>query len=84
MADGEVSFAVASQYLLGGGNFARFTLPADAQALLDNINIGDRFIFKAARPAAVTTVRTGSGTSIEGEGSLGEATGRSSSRNCHQ
>ena len=64
-----------AQYLLGGGNYARFTLPADAQTLLDNVAISDRFIFKAARPAA-TTVRTGSGTSIEGEGSLGEATGQ--------
>ena len=45
--------------LLGGGNFARFTLPADAQTLLDNIAIGDRFIFKAARPAAVTAVSNG-------------------------
>ena len=59
VADGEVSFTVASQFTLGGGNYARFTLPADAQTLLDNVAIGDRFIFKAARPAAVTTVVTG-------------------------
>ena len=48
--DGEVSFPVASQFVLGGGNFARFTLPADAQTLLNNIATGDRWIFKAARP----------------------------------
>ena len=73
--DGEVSFTAASQFTLGGGNYARFTLPADAQALLDNVALGDRFIFKAARPAAAAVI-TGSGTSIEGEGSLGEATGQ--------
>ena len=48
--DGEVSFSVASQFVLGGGNFARFTLPADAQTLLDNLATGDRWIFKVARP----------------------------------
>ena len=52
---GEVSFAAASQFVLGGGGFARFTLPADAQTLLNGIASGDRFIFKAARPATVAT-----------------------------
>ena len=52
---GEVSFAAASQFVLGGGGFARFTLPADAQTLLNGIASSDRFIFKAARPAAVPT-----------------------------
>ena len=50
LADGEVSFAVSSQYLGAGGGFVRFTLPADAQVLFDGIGTGDRFIFKAARP----------------------------------
>ena len=52
--DGEVSFTAAAQFVLGGGGFARFTLPADAQTLLDNLASGDRWIFKTARPAAVT------------------------------
>ena len=49
LADGEVSFSAASQYVLGGGGFARFSLPADAQDLLDNLATGDRWIFKTAR-----------------------------------
>ena len=52
--DGAVSFTAAAQYVLGGGGFARFTLPADAQTLLDNLASGDRWIFKAARPATAT------------------------------
>ena len=59
--DGEVSFAVADQVsTTGGGGFARFDLPADAQTLFNNISTGDRWIFKAARPFAVT-VQTGTG-----------------------
>ena len=53
--DGEVSFSVAAQFSVGGGNYARFNLPADAQTLLDNLATGDRWIFKAARPAAAIT-----------------------------
>ena len=52
LTDGEISFSASAQFASGGGNFVRFTLPADAQDLLDNIDTGDRFIFKAARPAA--------------------------------
>ena len=54
LEDGEVSFSAASQYLLGGTGWARFTLPADAQTLLNNLGTGDRWIFKVARPAATT------------------------------
>ena len=53
-ADGLVSFAVGTQISTSGGNFVRFTLPADAQTLLDNISIGDRWIFALARPATVS------------------------------
>ena len=53
LADGEISFAVSSQYVRAGGGFVRFTLPADARTLFDGIATGDRFIFKAARPLAV-------------------------------
>ena len=52
--DGEVSFTAAAQYSVGGGNFARFNIPDDAQTLLDNLETDDRWIFKAARPVAVT------------------------------
>lgn len=52
--DGEVSFTAAVQFVSGGIAFVRFTLPADAQTLLDNLASGDRFIFKAARPTSVT------------------------------
>ena len=59
LADGVASFSAASQYILGGGGFARFTLPADAQTLLDNLASGDRWIFKAARPVAANAVNAG-------------------------
>ena len=54
-ADGVVSFDVADQ-LSGNRNSStvRFTLPADAQTLLNNIPDGGRFIFALAQPAAVT------------------------------
>ena len=57
-ADGLVSFAVADQIGLGGGNYVRFTLPADAQTLLENIDTGDRWIFALARPASVSVDHT--------------------------
>ena len=50
--DGEVSFPAAAAF--ARANQVRFTLPADAQTLLDNLEDGDRWIFKLARPAAVT------------------------------
>ena len=59
LADGEISFAVSSQYVAAGGGFVRFTLPADAQALFDGIATGDRFIFKAARPQAAAVPLAG-------------------------
>ena len=52
-ADGLVSFAVAGQITSSGGNFVRFTLPAAAQTLLDNLDTGDRWIFAFARPTPV-------------------------------
>ena len=59
LADGEISFAVSSQYVRAGGGFVRFTLPADARTLFDGIATGDRFIFKAARPLAVAVPLAG-------------------------
>ena len=53
-ADGLVSFAVSTQLVNFGGNYARFTLPADAQTLLDNLSTGDLFIFALARPESST------------------------------
>ena len=50
--DGEVSFPAAAAF--ARANQVRFTLPADAQTLLDNLEDGDRWIFKLARPTAVT------------------------------
>ena len=47
--DGEVSFAVASSGLVTGAGFIRFTLSNAVQDLLNNIKVGDRFIFKLAR-----------------------------------
>ena len=41
-----------------GGNFARFTLPVDAQTLLDNIAAGDRWIIALARPSPVPVNHT--------------------------
>ena len=52
LADGEVSFPAAAAF--ARANQVRFTLPADAQTLLDNLEDGDRWIFKLARPEAVT------------------------------
>ena len=51
--DAEVSFSAAS--IFARANQVRFTLPADAQTLLDNLEDGDRWIFKLARAAAVAT-----------------------------
>ena len=73
VADGEISFA-ASQFASGGGNFVRFTLPADAQDLLDNLDTDDRFIFKAARPSSITPSLADAGT-LEWSVSFGSATG---------
>ena len=53
IADGLVSFAVADQLVNSGANFAQFTLPADAQTLLDNLATDDRWIFALARAATV-------------------------------
>ena len=71
LADGEVSFSASAAFSRAGQ--VRFTLPSDAQDLLDNLAIGDRWIFKAARPAA--TAQTGTGefgnitsSGIEGTG----------------
>ena len=47
LADGEVSFPATSVF--SRIDQVRFTLPADAQALLDNVATGDRLIFKTAR-----------------------------------
>ena len=80
--DGEVNFTVAAQYVEGGDNYFRVTLPADAQALLDNLATGDRWIFKLARPATAVT-QTGSGEAgsvaavgIEGTGRKLDAAAR--------
>ena len=75
LAGGEVTFDVASQITGGRGPaVVRFTLPTDAQTLLDNLATGDRWIFKAARP--VVNVQMGVGeagqvvaSAIEGTGS---------------
>ena len=54
LADGEVSFTVASAVSFSRVDQVRFTLPAGAQTLLDNLEDGERWIFKLARPEAVT------------------------------
>ena len=59
-----------------GGSFARFTVPSADQGALDGIGNGERFIFALTRAAIAAVVVTGSGTAIEAEGSLGEATGQ--------
>ena len=74
MADGEISFSASAQFATGGGNFIRFTLPADAQDLLDNIATGDRFIFKAARAEAGDPFDGDAGT-LEWSAGFGTATG---------
>ena len=58
--DGVVSFAAADQ-LSGNRNaqVVRFTLPSDAQTLLDNIATGDRWIIAFARPLPMHTVDAG-------------------------
>ena len=73
--DGEVSFTVAAQYVIGAGNYFRVTLPADAQTLFDNLATGDRWIFKTARPATAVT-QTGSGEAGSVAAAGIEGTGR--------
>ena len=56
VADGLVSFTIASAFLSAGGNWLNVVLPAAARTLLDNLTTGDRFIFALARatpPAGV-------------------------------
>ena len=53
--DGEVSFTVASAVSFSRVDQVRFTLPSDAQTLLDNLASGDRFIFALARPEMTPT-----------------------------
>ena len=57
-SDGLVSFAVADQLDTSGESFLRLNLPADAQILLDNIDIGDRWIFALARPTPAAVDHT--------------------------
>ena len=67
---GEVSFPVAGNVDPRNAGQVRFTLPADAQTLLDNLATGDRWIFKAARAAtAGTTVELAPGP-IDGGGEV--------------
>ena len=56
--DGEVSWPVAGNVSTPNAGQVRFTIPTDAQTLLDNLADGDRWIFKAARPAAVPVDHT--------------------------
>ena len=49
LSDGEVSFP-ASNASFSRVDQVRFTIPSDAQTLLDNLASGDRLIFKTARP----------------------------------
>ena len=72
--DGEVSFPVAGNVPFLRANQVRFTLPAAAQTLLDNLADGDRWIFKTARPSVVAV--TGSGEPGSAEASGIEGTGR--------
>ena len=51
---GELSFTVASTVSFSRVDQVRFTLPSDAQTLLENLASGDRIIFKTARAAAAT------------------------------
>ena len=69
---GEVSFPAAATF--SRVDQVRFTLPAAAQTLLDNLADGDRWIFKTAR--LETVMQAGDAEAIEGTGALGEATGQ--------
>ena len=69
---GEVSFP-ASAASFSRVDQVRFTLPSDAQTLLDGLLDGDRWIFKAARPEVIT--QTGDADPLVGEGAFGEPTG---------
>ena len=64
--DGTNSFPVSSHLLSSAPNVVRFqNLPAALVTVLDNVSVGDRFIFSAARPevtaraVAVSLTRTG-------------------------
>ena len=56
LTGGEVSFP-ATNASFSRIDQVRFTLPADAQTLLDGLADGDRWIFKAARPLPCPTTR---------------------------
>ena len=56
---GAVRFTVADSLLTSGGNFVHFELSTDAQAIVDAITIGDRFIVAFTRPEPGTPARLG-------------------------
>ena len=59
--DGEVSFTVASAVSFSRVDQVRFTLPSDAQTLLNNLADGDRFIFALARASVQPVAATFTG-----------------------
>ena len=61
MNDGEVSFTVASAVSFSRVDQVRFTLPSDAQTLLNNLADGDRFIFALARASVQPVAATFTG-----------------------
>ena len=65
-ADGEVSFPAAGNVPYNRGDQVRFTLPVAAQTLLNNIALGDRWIFKTARLIAAEVDATFDGE-LDGE-----------------
>ena len=67
---GEVSFPVAGNVDPRNAGQVRFTLPADAQTLLDNLATGDRWIFKAARAATAGTTVALAPDPIDGAGEV--------------
>ena len=74
---GEVSFPATASF--SRADQVRFTLPADAQTLLDNLADGDRWIFKTARPEtpdaldATASLTGGLTGSVSATASLGDA-----------
>ena len=79
VADGLVSFTIASAFLSAGDGWLNLTLPAAARTLLDNLAADDEFNFLLARPAAAFNEASASGASgTPGGSATGAAFGEGS------
>ena len=64
-ATGVASFVVADVVFIGGGNFARFTVPAAFETVMARIANGDLFIIAFTRPTVISPLAATANASLE-------------------